>query len=309
MVKLVIRGGIPHPLLNHLFVTDLDRLENITSAAGTAPLEQMEKLADDFTSIIVHLRVGAFHKRTGSGRLPHTQQALAKHLAGSGPINVLDMGASDGITTVQLVTALETVTGRPCTAVSADLYQNLHVFEGSGLTEYRTSDGMPVMVRQGRRAVVLPESKDSRDLLRNWLARRYMRRRDTLPEMKKVRQVRLINPWVLRSTKVEPVEASILERQTPWLGKFDAIRASNVINPRFFDTEARRKIFGLCHEYLKPDGLLLVSRNHIEGGEETERGTLWQRTNEGFVRLEDFGHGSEIASDVDAWRRTAAMAT
>jgi hypothetical protein len=302
-MKLVTRGKIRHPILNHLFVSDLDRLGEIATASLAASDSELVKLAEEFTSIIVHLRIGSFHKRTGSGRLGETERVLAHHLkAVSGEIEILDVGASDGVTTRQLVEALEKALGRSCRAIAMDLYQTLVVFEGAGRKEYRTADGMPVMVRNGPFALPLPESKDSRDLVRNWMARRYMSNRSKAAAMHETGRVRLVSPWVQRSRKIEALEQSILVEERSWVGRFHAIRACNVLNPRFFSIEERSKILGYCHGYLKERGLLLISRNHIEAGRETERGTLWRRSGEGFVPVDRFGGGSEIQADVSAFR-------
>jgi hypothetical protein len=302
-MKLVTRGKIRHPILNHLLVSDLDRLGEIATAARTASDSDLVQLSEEFTSIITHLRIGSFHKRTGSGRLGETERVLTHHLkAISGEIEILDVGASDGVTTRQLVEALEKALGSRCRAIAMDLYQTLVVFEGGGRKEYRTPDGMPVMVRNGRFALPLPASRDSRDFVRNWMARRYMADRSNVAAMHETGKLRLVSPWVQRSQNIKTLERSILVEDLSWLGRFHAIRASNVLNPRFFTPEERGKIFGYCHGYLKEGGLLLISRNHIEAGRETERGTLWRRTSEGFETIEQFGGGSEIQADVSIFR-------
>jgi hypothetical protein len=123
-------------------------------------------------------------------------------------------------------------------------------------------------------------------------------------DLRATANVRLISPLVLRSAKIAAMEKSILEEEPAWRGRFAAIRASNVINPRFFSTEERERILAYCHGYLKDEAVLLISRNQIEAGSETERGSLWRRTSEGFALLEDFGGGSEIKADVAAFHVT-----
>ena len=299
-MKIVTKGKIPHPILSHVFVSDLDRLEEISAAAASASPDDLAKLSDEFSAIIFHLRIGSFHKRTRAGRLVQTERAFARSLQGGhGDIDFLDLGASDCVTSCELVDALELALGRRCRAIAVDLYQSLNVFAGGECREYRTADGMPVLVRKGRFALQLPQSEGSRDFVRNWLARRYMARRSNHPEMRLMGKISLVSPRVLRSQKVVAIEKSILDEDRSWHGRFDAIRASNVLNPRFFSAGERRKSLGFIHSYLKQDGVLVISRNHSEKGREIERGSLWRRFDDGFSLVEDFGGGSELKSDVE----------
>ena len=97
------------------------------------------------------LRMGGAWKRTSSGRLKETERVLIKyHAAAHGQqATLLDIGASNGITTWEAVKELRKHLGVEIKAVLADLYSYLLRFRRGPVIESRTGDREPVMVRVG----------------------------------------------------------------------------------------------------------------------------------------------------------------
>lgn len=285
-MKWVCKGAIPYPWLKPFCVGNLERLRELQSDTGSLPV-----CAREFSEIISNVRVHGFYKRTAPGRLIETERVIRKYAAETVPLRILDVGASDGVTTVQLVESL----GRPCEALSMDRYQVLRAFKRCGWMEYRTTNGLPVLVQIWRLVLPLPASPRSRDFVRNTMAKLYMQsRKPTISAWMFSHEIKLVSPLALNKAGVEPVEGDILEDRLEWHGGFDVIRASNVINLNYFTKEERTRIVSLSFSYLKDQGVFVVSRND----DAADAGTIWKKDSGVFVNLEDWGGGSEIAPEV-----------
>ncbi|MFN0120052.1 MAG: hypothetical protein ACKV2V_06090 [Blastocatellia bacterium] len=256
-------------------------------------------------SLIMHdLRMGGAWKRTGSGRLRETERLLKKYLAGqgTGTLSMLDIGASDGITTWEAVQSLRQGTGREVRAWLADLYLYLLRYRRGMVVEYRTGDGEPVMARIGRLGLRLSRPRREVKEMPDPLAQMYLGKESFRQAMTLDTRIPLIHPLAMTESAITAVELNCLERRAEFTGKLDVVRASNILNNGYFTPDQIRAAISHLHAYLRPDGLLVISRNNdVEGGE-IERGTLWSRRDQHFERREDFGNGSEVASIVDDWR-------
>ena len=160
------------------------------------------------------------------------------------------------------------------------------------------------MVEFGRFGMRLPKSEHKWDVLGSLLAKFYL----SLSVFRKsfVHQVRIpmINPLALAMGKdrVLPIEMDCLKYQSALQANFDVIRASNILNFGYFTLEQLQIILGHFHRYLRKDGILVVSRSEGTVSNETESGTVWQRTDDGFVPKDSFGQGSEIVGLVESFQ-------
>lgn len=261
-------------------------------------------LADEFSKILHDIRVGGVWKRTSPGRLPLTTEAIVKNLPEkikSG--KVLDIGASDGCTSADLVRALDEKFNGAFQVYMADLYLWLDVWKKSVWTEYRSTQGLPVMVEVGGFGMRLPKSEHRWDILGSALAKLYLSLAGFRKSFTYQDRIPLINPLAqaLGEGRVFPIEMDCLQYQSALKARFDVIRASNILNFGYFTPEQLQIIVGHLHDYLREDGILVVSRNEGTALKENEGGIVWQKAETGFVRVDCFGQGSEIDSLVDTF--------
>jgi SAM-dependent methyltransferase len=302
MPKLICFGAVPARHLRKVCFANPERLGDLATLVQISSDADCEKVSREFSEILFDVRIGKFRKRTNAGRLRETERVLCERLEQmhSAPVMVLDIGASDGVTTLDLVTALRAMTARPVKAVLADKDLWLIAYRRGWLTEYRTRSGEPVMVRYGRIGLRLPDSEYAWDFVSNAAASYYLTCSRLRASLREERHISLVNPRVLMESAVTPVELNCLVLREEFRQRFDAIRASNVLHPHYFTPEQLVQTVRNCHTYLKPGGFLVVSRNHDEATGECERGSVWRKTPEGFHLEESFGDGSEIAALVSA---------
>ncbi len=263
------------------------------------------ELCREFSEIVSSIRVGDAWKLTGPRRLEKTAQTLAKLLGprrGSS-LRFLDLGASDGITTLEALRQLRTDCDAAVEAWLLDLYMELHCFELGLLREYRMSDGTPVLLRAGPLGLQLSSLDRTRDPLARLIGRWYLAR-FSRGRMREIRTLTMVNPLVRDDAAIHLVRGDVRFRCAELVDRFHAARASNLLNSNYFSPSEIRTALSHLHAYLREDGLLAVSRNHIEA-DGLEHGSIWRRTSTAFQRLEDFGGGSYIAPLVDEFRASA----
>jgi hypothetical protein len=280
---------------------DPEALPDLARALATASSDTGE-LEAQFSSVVSSIRVGAIHKLTRPGRLRECDEVLAESLRARGlaELRFLDVGASDGTTTLDTVRALSERLALPVRATLIDRYLRLLRYGRGPLAEYRSPDGSPVMLRLGPLGLQLSSVESTRDPLSRWLGRGYLRRTELRQNLPLVATLDLVSPEV-RKAGVQVLEANVLERRAELVGAFDAIRASNVLNLDYFAAPELVLALRHLHAYSSANGILVLSRNHLdEGG--VERGSAWRRTETGFARLCDFGGGSYVGALVDDLR-------
>ena len=302
MIQIVVSAGLPGwPPLRSRCLADPDSLLAIEQS--TRPEASAQELSDRFSRVLHDLRVGGTWKRTNRGRLKRTEEMLGKHT----PVELrrdftlLDVGASDGTTTVEAVRALRREFGGDIRAVLADRDIWLFRHRRGPLVEYRAMDGEPIMVRLGRLGVRLAKQRREAEPESNALARFYLRRRRFRHSMRLDARISLVNPLAHREPGITVLRFDCLHFDETLADRISAIRASNVLNPGYFNPSQINTVARHFHSYLKNGGCLVVSRNadHPEG--EIENGSVWRKDDRRFRRVEDFGLGSEIKSLIDGW--------
>jgi hypothetical protein len=153
----------------------------------------------------------------------------------------------------------------------------------------------------GRVALPLAKVAQSNLAFSRWLGRTYLARNRFRAEMGEAKTISLIHPRAAAEPAIDVIEADALKRIASLENSFDAARASNFLNLAYFSPTEIETAIGHLHAYLRDGGHLVVSRNVIQGSEEIERGSIWEKKNDRFIRREDFGNGSEIAEIVDAF--------
>lgn len=304
MPKYLCAGRIPSRWLNRLAHANPERLRGVAREWRTASPAARARLAAEFSDIVRDIRVRGVWKRTAPGRLRESERALCAVLAprGDSAVHVLDLGASDGVTTVELVRALRTAGAVRVHAVAADRDLVLVPHRRGPVVEYRATDGEPVLLAVGRLAVRLPRSEHRWHVVSTLVARAYLRWAGRFRRsLTAAEPISLLSPVVAADEpSIEVVVMDCLVEHADFHGRFDAIRASNLLNPRNFTVAQLRSVLVFCHRYLRDGGCVVVSRNEARAGGEVERGAVWARTPTGFQPSDRFNGGSEIDALVES---------
>ena len=254
-----------------------------------------------FSASLQDVDIGGFAKYTFAARLAGTEDVLVRHVRSQGwkDVALLDLGASDGSTTVSLAGALRPAVPGALTLFLADKNLYLERYRRGPFLEYRAPGGEPVQLRIGPFAWRLPRADHRWDVLSQRLVRRYMGSHRFRRAMRPDGRIPLVTPAAAHHPAIRTLELDCTVYRPDLAGSFQAIRASNLLNAACFRAEEIREIACFLERYLAEGGLLLVSRND-EYGEKSENGALWQKRGNGFVMLEEFGKGSEIKPLVPA---------
>lgn len=257
---------------------------------------------DEFSLVVSNLRMGRAWKRTNRGRLTLAQHAVVHGLLPQTRPTVLDLGASDGLTTLELAHALQEKFGAGVRVFAADLNIWLLRYRLGPIFEYRAANGEPIMARWGRIGLRLAEKRRSLRQDADPLAALYLRMTGFRTAMQVDAKIPLVHPLVRHEPCVTVVELDCLVRYDHLAATFDAVRASNVLNLEYFSSRQIEAAIGNVFAYLVDGGCLVVSRNRDVGAGESEDGSAWRKRGDAFVHLADFGAGSEVKSIVDTWR-------
>lgn len=257
--------------------------------------------AEDFSRVVSSIRIGHMHKLTGSKRLCQVDHHLGEQLSSlrKPAVAFLDVGGSDGVTTLDTVRLLRERLGVEVSACLLELYVRLIRYQRGWIREFRAPDGSPVMVCLGRIGLQLSSLSSSRDPLSRALGAIYMSRDRFRTNMEKSGEISLIHPLAAAEPGIRVLEGDALQRQPELVAGFDAVRATNILNLGYFPAEQIKGAISHLHAYLHEGGFLAISRNKVEKSGEVEHGSIWRRLGPRFVRIADWGNGSEVAALVD----------
>ena len=142
MIQFVVPGALPtFPALRSRCLANPDALLKVMRETGESACPDGDP-SDRFSLILHDLRMAGVWKRTNRGRLKRTEEMLCAHIAPGlrHEFNLLDVGASDGITTVEALRALrQNFGGQPhaflnrCSHVAMELdFQPDRFFDDTG---------------------------------------------------------------------------------------------------------------------------------------------------------------------------------
>ena len=307
MIRSLYPGPVPGDSWRR-FVShpDPDCLIGLAASFAAATPGDAARLSREFSEVVSSIRIGRTHKLTRPNRLAGPTGALCDRFASAdGTLQFLDVGASDGITTLEAVRMFESRLGRPVHACLIDPFIRLVRYRSGSTVEYRTPDQSPVMVRVGSLGLQLSSLDTTRDLLSRSLGRWYLGRTDRAA-MPADATISLVNPLVAADPSVTVLEWDVLRHNPALSGRFDAVRASNVLNHSYFSPAQIEQALSNLHTYLVEGGLLLVSRSRVEGSGEVDHGSIWRKVNGRFLKEHAFGEGAEIADLVDRYQDKTA---
>jgi hypothetical protein len=306
VIQLVVSGALPSlPVLRSRCLADPDVLLKISQEVcrSSAPQE----LSDRFSLVLHDLRMAGVWKRTNRGRLKRSEEMLCTHIPAPlrHDLTFLDIGASDGITTVEALRALRRAFGTEVHAFVTDLNLWLLRYRLGPLVEYRATDGEPIMARLGPFGLRLAKSRREMAADGNPLSRLYLGLEKIRRSMQLDARISLVHPDARSEPGIEILELDCLALDESLVGRIAAIRASNVLNLGYFNVPQIHRALDGIHAYLKEGGCLVVSKANgqpsSQQGEEAENGSVWSKDGRHFRWLQDFGAGSEIRSIVDGW--------
>lgn len=242
------------------------------------------------------IHVGDTIKITGSNRHPLSDALLLDHVDLSGA-HLVDLGASDGSTSVELVRRLPDF----ASFVIADLFFHLDVVHVGSHDLFVMPDGEVILV-VGRRLVGWP----SRSHMVERIYRPLLRRAPTASDRRKLV---LLNPEARRliadDARVRTVVHDIFH---PWEGTTpDVIKVANVLRRLYFsDERITAAVLVLLASLADGGHLLLVDNPRIAGI--AERAGLYRREGARFVTVARTSHVPEIDDLVTAVRLPGADA-
>ncbi|MEM7432674.1 MAG: hypothetical protein AAF351_12180 [Pseudomonadota bacterium] len=260
-------------------------------------VEQIDAMEAQFFNQVV-LRNGT-HKTTSTKRLTEIDNMLvdliqSSGVANSGPIRVVDMGVSSGVTTAELVQSLNDngVTHKLdafdlCVDASIVSYSpQFHVLEDSngwplqfeffGRSEENTLG--VTLFRKLKRVLPIFTLRVLRGLFA--LIVRRPERRDVKLISKHLRDVENVNIFEYDLANINQLDK-----------KYDVVRAANILNRAYFDDEFLSQSVAKIRGVMVEDGLFCVVRTHEAG---VNHGAIYRLTNGQFVEQTIFGDGSEI---------------
>ena len=239
-------------------------------------------------------------KTTHYGRFDDINPALAKTVGGRIPPDpqILDLAVSTGVSTVELANALRSA-GMVPQITATDLYIEGRIFDLGG--------GMRVLADR----LGWPLQYDVRGLaIRPWIRRldyvtlaflpRQAVRAALVPKLRAMAQsaagewVSLVSRKLADDPAVRLIEDDLFVRNSEFVGRFDLIRAANILNSGYFTNDVLLGGIGNIRSYLRGSGsLLLVTRT--ADADNRNAATLFELAPNGKFRVVDrFAEGSEI---------------
>jgi len=238
--------------------------------------------AQETTEIIAKIKIGGVFKTTSSNRYPQTTRLLANGRFPSPPV-VIDVGASDGSTSLSLMEAMDF----SCYYVTDRHIEAYACANGKG-TFFCDVEFSPFMYVN--RFFVIYNDLDRALWPSSSIARQLFARFDK-SKCQDARKVTLMNPSLLSRSgaNIRLERYSIFE---PWpFEKADLVVAANILNRSYFSdaelTGALRNLRGA----LKDSGRLAVIENRS-----SEQSNIFRLENGRFVVESEVGRGSDIKS-------------
>lgn len=308
MLRRLYPGPVPDASWRHHFRRpDPDCLIGL-AARFARGADDRQTLSLEFSQVVSSIRVGRTHKLTRPNRLDVSTRALCERLscAKGELLEFLDVGASDGITTLEAARMFERqwhVTVRGCLI---DPFIRLIRYRAGSIVEYRTPDQSPVMVCLGSISLELSSLDTSRDVLSRGLGYWYLSRTAFRQAMPVDTTVSLVNPLVAADPTLSVIEWDVLRHNPALADRFRVVRASNVLNLSYFSPSQVETALSHLHAYLRQGGLMLISRSHLSGDGEVDHGAIWRKHADRFIQEHSIGSGAEIAELVNQYRERAA---
>ena len=239
----------------------------------------------EFSKAISSLQFGVTFKSTRPGRQQHSDQYLSELYRGSKPV-ILDVGASDGSTSLDLLKALGDCIDR---YYVTDLSPAVRCGYGRAGVLYFLDESDKCVLRASKRFLIYSDFTGARFPLR-FIAGKLLARSRTVDSW---HDIKLIQPELItRAANDSRVTIMRYDMFTPWTGERpDLIKVANLLNGRYFsDAQMKRALEIQCSNLASGGRLLLVSEDSS-----TEKFSIFCKSST-RIRLEHTHNGGAKAA-------------
>ncbi len=285
--KVLKRLRLYHPSLHRLMELSRGDKESLLSRSK------------EFSGLLQDLLINGVWKYTNPGRLAGLDEWVASILPrfSSQPFRMLDVGGSDGSTTFDTINYFKKKCGLGVKAYILDMQLRLHCFRRGYLWYYLTYCHSPLLIQIGPLGILFEEIKSKEGVVFNLIVRvirKCMQRFSLEKYMNNYGDLLLENPLARNNSDIIWLEQDLFQFDPALKGSFDFIRCSNVLNDCYFSQARIYDALRLLAIYLKPGGLLLVSRTIEDSTGFLNHASLWVKNGEGLQHLSDLNGGSEV---------------
>jgi hypothetical protein len=238
-----------------------------------------------FSRAISTLQFGVTFKTTRPGRQRHSNRFISEVYSGSRPV-VLDVGASDGSTSLDLIGALKSDFER---YFVTDLNLSTRCgYDRAGVLYFLDHSGNCVL-RASKRFLVYSEVRGARfplPLIARAMLGGYRKVTDW-------REVLLVQPELVRLAARDPrITIMRYDLYAPWTGQApDLIKVANLLNGKYFSDAQMEEALKIQCSNLAPNGrLLLVSED-----DDVEKFSVFRKSSVGMVLEHTHSGGAKAA--------------
>ncbi|WP_426170250.1 hypothetical protein [Sandarakinorhabdus sp. DWP1-3-1] len=235
-------------------------------------------------------------KKTGAGRFAAIDAAVIAAIGNDPLDSVLDIGISSGATTIELRDSLQRAGHRP-SVTGTDLWIDAWLVpvapgcralvDGSG--HLLQHDLFGRAVRPWRRRL---DYVNGLAVVRATLNRLVIPRVRAALAAGRGRRLRLVSPQLARHADVVVQQDDVTVANPGFAGRFDLVRAANILNRDYFDEATLLRALANVIGYLSGPGAWLLVIRTLANGE--QHGTLFRRNADGMAVVRRFGTGSEV---------------
>lgn len=264
--------------------------------------------ADDEARFFRSLKVrNRNSKQTGRGRLDALNELATAMLKEPGRRSgsALDIGISSGVTTAELYDSFRKA-GLTTALVATDLSIYASIVHVSPEVRVLIDSAGDILQYDIRGFAVRPWRRrldhfTGMALVKSAIEKRYaaLARSALKNGSVRVERVALINPRLAANDDIEVREDDLLKPNSDFKGRFDFIRAANVLNREYFDEATLRTAIATLKSYLSgPGALLLIVRTNDTTG---HHGAFYELGADGrLAAVSSIGGGSELAALIEA---------
>jgi hypothetical protein len=241
----------------------------------------------------IRLANGVF-KTTDTQRMSALDRLIAERAAADGLAEpeVLDVGVSSGVTTLELRDALKSAALRP-RIVALDAAVEARLLDvAPGRRVLQDSSGRDLQYEVLGLAI-RPWRRKLDYVTGYWLLADAARALCVPGKTAAERPLRLISPGTQAAPEIDIMEDDLSRPLDGLARRFDIVRAANLLNLDYFDPAELTRMIMIVRGYMKDAGsFLIVNRTHHDGA---NHGTIFKMEPPGGLTvIERVGNGSEV---------------
>lgn len=239
-----------------------------------------------FDAGIGSIKIDSTWKTTSAGRHPITDAAICEIAEGMSGATLIDVGASSGLTSVELIDRLGAAFSR---YYVTDLYFSVPYHIENAITYFYHPLTKTCIIRSGGLCVIYADDGATPfGVVARQLLRRAPRRGPA-----EARLASLVHPKLTaRMAADQRVTTELFSIFNPWHhGPVDIIKAANVLNKGYFSSTQLLSAIRNLRAALNPGGFLVVTDNR-----EVEKISIFSRESaEELLLVKQINNGSEIS--------------